>query len=174
MEQLEKEQYMRRAIELSLKGEGFVNPNPLVGAVIVKNGKIIGEGYHHKFGDVHAEVNAFNNAIEDVEGATMFVTLEPCSHYGKQPPCALTIIEKKIKKVVIGMLDPNPVVYLRGVKLLEDAGIEVEYGFLEDEIRYVNEIFIKYIQTRHPFVAMKYAMTLDGKLATKDFDSKWI
>jgi len=174
MEQLEKEKYMRRAIELALKGEGFVNPNPLVGAVIVKDSRIIGEGYHQRYGEPHAEVNAFKNATEDVNGSTIFVTLEPCSHFGKQPPCAAAIIEKGIKKVVIGLLDPNPLVSGKGIKMLEEAGIEVEVNFLADEIRRVNEIFLKYITTRRPFVAMKYAMTLDGKLATKDFDSKWI
>ena len=174
MEQHEKEMYMKRAIELAYKGEGFVNPNPLVGAVIVKDGRIIGEGYHQRFGEPHAEVNAFLNATEDVTGATMFVTLEPCSHFGKQPPCVHAIIDKKIKKVIVGMLDPNPVVYMNGIKKLQAAGIEVEYNFMADEIKRLNEIFIKYITTRRPFVAMKYAMTLDGKLATKDFDSKWI
>jgi len=169
-----EEKYMKRAIELADKGKGFVNPNPLVGAVIVKNGKIIGEGYHECFGQAHAEVNAFLNATEDVTGADMYVTLEPCSHYGKTPPCALKIIEKKIKRVFISQLDPNPLVNSRGVKLLEDAGIEVQSGILENETKLQNEIFLKYIQTKKPFVAMKYAMTLDGKLATKTRDSKWI
>ncbi|MDO9628935.1 MAG: bifunctional diaminohydroxyphosphoribosylaminopyrimidine deaminase/5-amino-6-(5-phosphoribosylamino)uracil reductase RibD [Acholeplasmataceae bacterium] len=169
-----EEKYMKRAIELAEKGKGFVNPNPLVGAVIVKNGKIIGEGYHECFGQAHAEVNAFLNATEDVEGADIYVTLEPCSHYGKTPPCALKIIEKKIKRVFISQLDPNPLVNSQGVKLLEDAGIEVKSGILEEEAKAQNEIFLKYIQTKKPFVAMKYAMTLDGKIATKTRDSKWI
>ena len=166
--------YMARALELAQKGEGFVNPNPLVGAVIVKDDVIIGEGYHEQFGQGHAEVNAFKNAKEDVTGATMYVTLEPCSHYGKTPPCALKIIEKGIKRVVISKLDPNPLVYKNGVKLLEDAGIEVSYGLLEEQANKQNDIFLKYIQTEMPFVAIKYAMTLDGKIATKDYDSKWI
>ncbi len=166
--------YMERAIELANKGKGFVNPNPLVGAVIVKDGKIIGEGYHECFGHAHAEVNAFLNATEDVTGADMYVTLEPCSHYGKTPPCALKIIEKKIKRVFISQLDPNPLVNSKGVKLLEDAGVTVESGILENETKAQNEIFLKYIQTKKPFVAMKYAMTLDGKIATKTRDSKWI
>src|SRR5690606_27475717 len=166
MNKEEKIKYMKRAIELASLGEGFVNPNPLVGALIVKDGKIIGEGYHEHYGGPHAEVNAFNNASESVEAATMFVTLEPCSHYGKTPPCALKIIEKKIKKVIIAKIDPNPLVSFNGVKLLEEAGIEVEYGLLEDEVNYQNEIFFKYIQTKEPFVAIKYAMTLDGKIAT--------
>ncbi|MDX9691402.1 MAG: bifunctional diaminohydroxyphosphoribosylaminopyrimidine deaminase/5-amino-6-(5-phosphoribosylamino)uracil reductase RibD [Acholeplasmataceae bacterium] len=171
---MNKNDYMKKAIDLADKGKGFVNPNPLVGAVIVKNGNIIGEGYHEQFGSAHAEVNAFLNATEDVEGAEMYVTLEPCSHYGKTPPCALKIIEKKIKKVYISQLDPNPLVNSKGVKLLKDAGIEVEYGILEDESRKQNEIFLKYIQTKKPFVALKYAMTLDGKIATRSGDSKWI
>jgi diaminohydroxyphosphoribosylaminopyrimidine deaminase/5-amino-6-(5-phosphoribosylamino)uracil reductase len=166
--------YMKRAIELAEKGKGRVNPNPLVGAIIVKDGKIIGEGYHECFGEAHAEVNAFKNATEDVEGAEMYVTLEPCSHYGKTPPCALKIIEKKIKKVYISQLDPNPLVNGRGVSILKDAGIDVEYGILEEESKKQNEIFLHYIQTKRPFVAMKYAMTLDGKIATKNKDSKWI
>ncbi|MDY0295270.1 MAG: bifunctional diaminohydroxyphosphoribosylaminopyrimidine deaminase/5-amino-6-(5-phosphoribosylamino)uracil reductase RibD [Acholeplasmataceae bacterium] len=172
--QKEINQYMQKAIDLAEKGKGFVNPNPLVGAVIVKNGKIIGEGYHECFGQAHAEVNAFLNATEDVEGADMYVTLEPCSHYGKTPPCALKIIEKKIKRVFISQLDPNPLVNSKGVKLLKDAGIEVTSGILEDQSRKQNEIFLKYIQEKVPFVAMKYAMTLDGKIATKSKDSKWI
>ncbi len=169
-----EEKYMKRAIELANKGKGFVNPNPLVGAVIVKDGKIIGEGFHECFGQAHAEVNAFLNATEDVTGADMYVTLEPCSHYGKTPPCALKIIEKKINRVFISQLDPNPLVNRKGVKLLEDAGIIVESGILENETKAQNEIFLKYIQTKKPFVAMKYAMTLDGKIATKTRDSKWI
>lgn len=166
--------YMKRALELADRGKGFVNPNPLVGAVIVKHGKIIGEGYHECFGHAHAEVNAFLNATEDVEGADMYVTLEPCSHYGKTPPCALKIIEKKIKRVFISQLDPNPLVNSKGVQLLKDAGIEVESGILEDEAKRQNDIFLKYIQYKKPLVAMKYAMTLDGKIATKTRDSKWI
>ena len=170
----DKEKYMKMAIDLAAKGKGFVNPNPLVGAVIVKDGKVIGVGYHEKYGEGHAEVNAFLNATEDVTGADMYVTLEPCSHYGKTPPCALKIIEKKIKRVFISQLDPNPLVNSKGVKLLKDAGIEVESGILEQETRMQNEIFLKYIQTKKPFVAIKYAMTLDGKIATKTRDSKWI
>ena len=170
----EHEKYMMHAIKLAEKGKGSVNPNPLVGSVIVKNGNIIGEGYHEKFGSAHAEVNAFNHATEDPEGADMYVTLEPCSHYGKTPPCALKIIEKKVKRVFISQLDPNPLVSGRGVKLLKDAGIEVIVGINEEESKKQNEIFLKYIQTKKPFVALKYAMTLDGKIATRSKDSKWI
>ncbi len=174
MTKQEKINYMKEAIALASEGEGFVNPNPLVGSIIVTDGSVIGRGYHEKFGGPHAEVNAFNNATEDVEGATMFVTLEPCAHYGKTPPCALKIIEKKIKKVIIAKTDPNPLVNMKGIRMLKDAGIEVEHGLLADEVEKQNEIFLKYIQTKRPFVAIKYAMTLDGKIATKSNDSKWI
>ncbi len=174
MTELEKKAYMQKAINLAQQGEGFVNPNPLVGSIIVKDGKIIGEGYHEQYGGPHAEVNAFNHATEDVEGATMFVTLEPCAHYGKTPPCALKIVEKKIKKVIIAKTDPNPLVNMKGIEILKNAGIEVEYGLMSDQVELQNEIFLKYIQTKKPFVSIKYAMTADGKLATKNLDSKWI
>ncbi|MBX4259239.1 bifunctional diaminohydroxyphosphoribosylaminopyrimidine deaminase/5-amino-6-(5-phosphoribosylamino)uracil reductase RibD [Clostridium estertheticum] len=166
--------YMSRALELSKKALGFVNPNPLVGAVIVKDNRIIGEGYHEHFGGPHAEVNAFENAKEDVEGATMYVTLEPCAHYGKTPPCAEAIVKNKIAKVIVGMIDPNPLVAGKGVEILRKAGIEVTTGIMENEIRKTNEIFIKYITTKNPFCIMKTAMTLDGKIATTTGDSKWI
>lgn len=166
--------YMKRALELAKAGAGYTNPNPLVGAVIVKDGRIIGEGYHKVYGSHHAEVNAFLNATEDVKGATMYITLEPCSHYGKTPPCAEAIVEKGIKKVILGLKDPNPKVSGRGIKILEDAGIEVVTGALEEEGKKVNEIFLKYITTELPFVIMKTAMTLDGKIATRTNASKWI
>lgn len=168
------EEYMKRAVELSKKGIGYTNPNPIVGAVLVKNGRIIGEGYHEVYGGPHAEVNAFRNAKEDVKGATMYVTLEPCSHYGKTPPCANVIVQKKISKVVIGMIDPNPMVAGRGIKILQDNGIEVITGVLEEEVKKLNEIFIKYITTKLPFCILKTAMTLDGKIATYIGDSMWI
>lgn len=166
--------YMQRALELAKKGIGYTHPNPLVGALIVKNKKIIGEGYHKVYGDSHAEINAFNNAAEDVTGATMYVTLEPCSHYGKTPPCAYAIVEKGIKKVVIAMKDPNPLVSGKGIEILKNNGIEVITGVLEKEAKKLNEIFIKYITTKHPFCILKTAMTLDGKIATNIGDSKWI
>lgn len=166
--------YMKRALELAKKGAGYTNPNPLVGAVIVKDERIIGEGYHKVYGSHHAEVNAFLNAAEDVKGATMYVTLEPCSHYGKTPPCTKAIVEKGIKKVIIGLKDPNPLVAGKGIKILEDAGIEVITGVLEEEGRRLNEIFLKYITTKLPFCIMKTAMTLDGKVATHTNASKWI
>lgn len=169
-----KLKYMERAIELAKMGEGYTKPNPLVGAVIVKNNRIIGEGYHEFYGEAHAEINAFKNAVEGVSGAEMYVTLEPCSHYGKTPPCADAIVKKGIKKVVIGMRDPNPLVAGRGIEILRKAGIEVECRVLEDKVKKLNEIFIKYITSDKPFIILKTAMTLDGKIATKNGDSKWI
>ncbi|MCY6484885.1 bifunctional diaminohydroxyphosphoribosylaminopyrimidine deaminase/5-amino-6-(5-phosphoribosylamino)uracil reductase RibD [Clostridium aestuarii] len=166
--------YMKKAIELAKKGAGYTSPNPLVGAVIVKDDKIIAEGYHQFYGGPHAEVNALNNAVEDIDGAVMYVTLEPCSHYGKTPPCANTIAKTGIKKVVVGMKDPNPIVAGRGIKILEESGIEVISGVLENEVKEINEIFIKYITTKTPFCLLKTAMTLDGKIATHNGDSKWI
>jgi diaminohydroxyphosphoribosylaminopyrimidine deaminase / 5-amino-6-(5-phosphoribosylamino)uracil reductase len=166
--------YMKRALELAKKGAGYTNPNPLVGAVIVKDGRIIGEGYHEVYGSHHAEVNAFRNATEDVKGATIYVTLEPCSHYGKTPPCAKAIVEKGIKKVIVALGDPNPEVAGRGIKILRDNGIEVVTGVLEEESRRLNEIFLKYITTKLPFCILKTAMTLDGKIAARTGDSKWI
>jgi len=169
-----KERYMKRAIELAEKGRGFTSPNPLVGAVIVKEDRIIGEGYHELYGKAHAEVNAFLNATEDVRGADMYVTLEPCSHYGKTPPCALKIIEKGIKRVFVSSLDPNPLVNFKGIEMLKEAGVEVEYGILEQLTKKQNEIFLHFVKNKTPFVALKYAMTLDGKIATATGDSKWI
>ena len=166
--------YMKRALELAKMGSGYTNPNPLVGAVIVKDGRIIGEGYHQVYGSHHAEVNAFINATEDVSGATMYVTLEPCSHFGKTPPCADAIVENKIKKVIIGLKDPNPIVSGRGIKILQENGIEVVIGILSEEGKKLNEIFLKYITTKMPFCFMKTAMTLDDKIATYTGDSKWV
>ena len=168
------EVYMKRAIQLAKGGWGRTNPNPLVGAVIVRDGEIIAEGYHQFLGGPHAEVEAINNSKQDVKGSIIYVNLEPCSHYGKTPPCALKIIEVGIKKVVIAMQDPNPVVSGKGIKMLRDAGIEVIDGILEKEAKVLNEIFIKYISHKRPFVIMKTAMTLDGKIASVSGDSKWI
>ncbi len=166
--------YMCRALDLAKKGEGFVNPNPMVGAVLVKNGKIIGEGYHTAYGKPHAEVEALKNAIESVKGATAYVTLEPCSHYGKTPPCAEALVKAQVKTVVIAMFDPNPLVSGRGVKMLEDAGIEVIVGVEEEKAQELNKIFVKYITTQQPYVLLKTAMTLDGKIATQTGDSRWV
>lgn len=167
-------EYMLRAIELAKKGSGFVNPNPAVGAVIVKNGKIIGEGYHHAYGSLHAERDAFANLIESAKGATIYVTLEPCCHYGKQPPCTEAVIENEIAKVVVGSRDPNPVVSGKGCKQLRDHGIEVVEDFMRKECDEINPAFFHFIQTGKPYVVMKYAMTLDGKIATRTGASKWI
>ena len=168
------ERYMGRAIELAKKGEGYVNPNPMVGAVIVKDYGIIGEGYHERFGLAHAEINAMANAKGDIAGSTMYVTLEPCSHYGKTPPCAKAIIDRGIGKVVVGMLDPNPLVSGKGIGMLRDAGIEVEVCNQSEEIEALYLYFKKYILTRTPFCVMKTAMTLDGKIATVSGESQWI
>ncbi len=166
--------YMAMALDLAKKGEGAVNPNPLVGAVVVKDGKIIGKGYHKYFGGPHAEVYALDEAGEKAKGATIYVTLEPCSHHGKTPPCAEKIVSMGVKKCVIAMLDPNPLVAGRGVKMLQDAGIEVSSGLLENEAVDMNRVFLKYIQTGTPYVFLKIAITLDGKIATRNGSSKWI
>jgi diaminohydroxyphosphoribosylaminopyrimidine deaminase/5-amino-6-(5-phosphoribosylamino)uracil reductase len=166
--------YMRRAVVLAAKGTGWVNPNPKVGAVLVKDGRIIGEGYHAMFGEAHAEVNAIANASEDPSGATLYVTLEPCSHQGKTPPCTDLIAACGIARVVVGITDPNPLVNGRGIDYLQNRGISVTTGILEKEIRVQNEIFVKYITTGLPFMMFKWAMTLDGKIATVTNASRWI
>ena len=166
--------YMLQAIQLAKQGEGWTNPNPMVGAVIVKNGRIIGKGYHKKCGELHAERNAIASLTESAEGATIYVTLEPCCHYGKTPPCTEAIIEQKIKRVVIGSRDPNPKVSGKGIKMLQEAGIEVIEDFMREECDRLNPVFFHYITTKTPYVVLKYAMTLDGKIATKTGESKWI
>lgn len=168
------QEYMLRAIQLAKKGEGWTNPNPMVGAVIVKDGRIIGEGYHKKCGELHAERNAIASLTESAEGATIYVTLEPCCHYGKTPPCTEAIIEQKIKKVVIGSRDPNPKVAGKGAQILRELGITVVQDFMREECDCLNPVFFHYITTKTPYVVMKYAMTLDGKIATKTGASKWI
>ena len=172
-----EEKYMRRAIELAKKGSGHVNPNPLVGAVIVRDGEIIGEGYHECYGQLHAERNAIANAKKrgnSLEGSTIYVTLEPCCHYGKTPPCTETIIEEKIARVVVGSDDPNPLVSGKGFQMLREKGIEVIPHFLKEECDAMNHVFFHYIRTGTPYVAMKYAMTMDGKIACYTGDSKWV
>ena len=166
--------YMERAIELAEKGRGFTSPNPLVGAVIVKEGQIIGEGYHKKCGDLHAERNAIASLKESAKGAEIYVTLEPCCHYGKTPPCTEAILEAGIKRVIIGSRDPNPLVSGKGAKFLREHGVEVVEDFMRKECDRLNPIFFHYIQTKTPYVTMKYAMTADGKIATKTGASKWI
>lgn len=172
-----EEKYMRRAIKLAKKGSGHVNPNPLVGAVIVRDGEIIGEGYHECYGQLHAERNAIANAKKrgnSLEGSTIYVTLEPCCHYGKTPPCTEAIIEEKIARVVVGSDDPNPLVSGKGFQMLREKGIEVIPHFLKEECDAMNHVFFHYIRTGTPYVAMKYAMTMDGKIACYTGDSKWV
>ena len=172
-----EEKYMRRAIELAKKGSGHVNPNPLVGAVIVRDGEIIGEGYHECYGQLHAERNAIANAKKrgnSLEGSTIYVTLEPCCHYGKTPPCTEAIIEEKIARVVVGSDDPNPLVSGKGFQMLREKGIEVIPHFLKEECDAMNHVFFHYIRTGTPYVAMKYAMTMDGKIACYTGNSKWV
>ena len=168
------EKYMRRAIKLAKAGEGWVHPNPLVGAVIVKDGRVIGEGYHRKCGELHAERNAIAALTESAEGATIYVTLEPCCHHGKTPPCTEAIMENRLARVVIGSRDPNPLVAGKGARILREAGIEVVEDFLREECDELNPVFFHYISTKTPYVIMKYAMTADGKIATKTGASKWI
>ncbi len=170
----EREKYMRFALDLAAKGNGTVNPNPMVGAVIVKNNEIIGQGYHSVYGGPHAEIEALKSCSCNPEGAVMYVTLEPCCHYGKTPPCTDAIIKSKISKVVIGLSDPNILVAGNGIKILKDNGIEVETGVLDKECKDINKIFFHYIKNNTPFVIMKYAMTADGKIATSSGESQWI
>lgn len=167
-------EYMQRAMRLAKKGSGFVNPNPLVGAVIVKDGRIIGEGWHERFGQPHAERNALQNCKEDPRGAVMYVTLEPCCHHGKNPPCTDAIIEAGISKVYCGSGDPNPLVAGKGVRTLEKAGVEVVSGLCREECDRLNRIFFHYISTRMPYCMIKTAMTADGKTATRMGLSRWI
>lgn len=170
-------EYMKRVFQLANKGDSRVEPNPKVGCVIVKNGEIIGEGYHQKAGENHAEVNAIEDAInrgKDVEGATLYVNLEPCSHYGKTPPCAELIVKKKIKRVVIANIDPNPKVCGCGIEILKNNGIEVESGIFEDEGNFLNRVFFNSIKSPYPYVFLKAGISLDGKIQTKTGESQWI
>ncbi len=169
-----QEEYMKRAIALAKRGIGKVNPNPLVGAVIVKEGRIIGEGYHAKYGDLHAERHAFANLTEDATGAEMYVTLEPCCHHGKQPPCTEAIMEHGIRKVYVGSDDPNALVAGKGIAQLRSAGIQVESQVLKEACDALNPVFFHYITTQTPYVVMKYAMTMDGKIACETGASRWV
>lgn len=169
-----EETIMRRAITLAKKAIGKTNPNPMVGAVVVKDGRIIGEGYHPYIGGLHAERNALANCTESPEGAVIYVTLEPCCHYGKTPPCTEAIIEQKLAKVVIGSRDPNPKVAGKGAALLRQAGITVVEDFLREECDRLNPVFFHYIRNKTPYVALKYAMTADGKIAANSGASQWI
>ena len=164
--------FMKRALELAKGGIGWVNPNPLVGAVITKDGNVIGEGFHKRYGEPHAEINALASCIVSPENATMYVTLEPCSHHGKTPPCMDVILASGISRLVVGSIDENPLV--SSIDKLRSCGIEVEVGVLKKECDALNEIFFHYINTKTPFVLMKYAMTSDGKIATRTGVSRWI
>ena len=168
------EYYMSKAIELARKGQYHTSPNPMVGAVIVKDGKIIGSGYHEHYGELHAERNALSNCSGSPSGATLYVTLEPCCHYGKTPPCTEAIIKSNIAEVVIGSRDPNPKVSGKGAAILREAGIKVIEDFMRDECDALNHVFFHYITKGTPFVTMKYAMTMDGKIATHTGNSRWI
>ncbi|KUG23775.1 diaminohydroxyphosphoribosylaminopyrimidine deaminase [hydrocarbon metagenome] len=171
---MKDEYYMKLAIGLARKGRFNVGPNPMVGAVIVKNGRIIGRGYHKKFGGNHAEINAINNAGENIAGSTLYVTLEPCCHKGKTPPCTDSIVKHKIARVVVGTIDSNPFVSSRGINYLQRHGIEVRTGVLEQECRNLNEKFFYYMEKGRPFITLKYAQTLDGRIATATGQSQWI
>jgi len=166
--------FMMRAIALAKQGEGFVEPNPMVGCLIVRDGQVVGEGWHQRFGGPHAEVEALNKASEAARGATMFVTLEPCCHQGKTPPCAHAVVESGIKRVVVAQRDPFPKVDGGGIRVLREAGIEVEVGVCQKEARKLNAPYLKLLETGTPWVIAKWAMTLDGKIATETGDSQWI
>ncbi|MCP3923443.1 MAG: bifunctional diaminohydroxyphosphoribosylaminopyrimidine deaminase/5-amino-6-(5-phosphoribosylamino)uracil reductase RibD [Desulfobacterales bacterium] len=166
--------YMEMALSLAEKGEGAVSPNPMVGAVLVNNGKVVGSGYHEKCGGHHAEVNAINDAGDEAKNSTLYVTLEPCNHTGKTPPCTKKILDNGITKVIVAMKDPNPSVEGGGSEFLRKHGVEVIEGVLEEESKKLNEFFSKHILTKEPFVILKSGSTLDGKIATKTGDSKWI
>ena len=167
--------YMQHCIDLAKLGEGYVSPNPLVGAVVLDtNDQVVGTGYHKKYGEAHAEVKALNHEGEIAKDGTLFINLEPCSHFGKTPPCVNKVIESGIKRLVIGMVDPNPLVAGEGIRKAKEAGIEVTVGVLEKECKKLNEIFIKHVIQKQPFIAIKTASTIDGKIATKTGSSKWI
>ncbi len=166
--------YMRRALELAERGVGWVSPNPMVGAVIVRDGQVIGEGWHARCGEKHAERNALEHCTASPAGATLYVTLEPCCHQGRQPPCTEAILEAGIRRVVVGSGDPNPLVAGKGLDILRRHGVEVTTGVLEPACRALNAVFFHYISTGRPYVVMKYAMTMDGKIATYTGASQWI
>jgi diaminohydroxyphosphoribosylaminopyrimidine deaminase/5-amino-6-(5-phosphoribosylamino)uracil reductase len=166
--------FMNLAMGLALKGKGKTSPNPMVGALVVKNGRIIGRGYHERAGLSHAEIIALDEAGKNSKGATLYVTLEPCVHFGRTLPCLDRIVKSQVKKVIVGMIDPNPLNNGKGTSLLRQHKIKVEVGFLEEELKRINESFIKYITRKIPFVTVKVAQSLDGRIATKTGDSKWI
>lgn len=166
--------YMRQAVALARRGTGWTAPNPLVGAVVVKDGAVIGRGYHARCGGLHAERAALADCTASPRGATMYVTLEPCCHQGRQPPCTDAILAAGLARVVVGSDDPNPLVAGRGLELLRANGVEVETGVLRTECDALNDVFFHYIRTKRPYVVMKYAMTMDGKIATRTGASRWI
>jgi len=166
--------YMGIAISLARRGIGKTSPNPMVGAVIVANGKIIGRGYHKRCGDHHAEINAINSTKKNIKGSTFYITLEPCSHYGRTPPCVDALINENPERVVVGSLDPNPEVNGKGIKSMRSKGIKVDVGIRESECRKLNEYYFKFVKTGIPYITVKYAQTLDGRIATKSGDSQWI
>jgi diaminohydroxyphosphoribosylaminopyrimidine deaminase/5-amino-6-(5-phosphoribosylamino)uracil reductase len=168
------EKFMRCALALARKGEGGVSPNPLVGAVIVRDGRIIGKGFHRCCGGDHAEIDAIRNATEPIEGATFYITLEPCSHHGRTPPCAEALIACRPGRVVLGTVDPNPIVSGKGIEALRQNGIETQIGVLEEACREINRVFFKFIRTGLPYVTLKLAQTLDGRIATSSGHSHWI
>lgn len=171
---MDEKGYMLMALEEARGGIGAVNPNPLVGAVIVKDGRVIGKGHHEYWGGPHAEPNALASCSEDPSGAVMYVTLEPCCHFGKRPPCTEAVIKAGISRVVAAMEDPNPLVAGKGLARLREAGIATECGLCREEAMYLNRVFVKYITTRRPWVVMKGAMTMDGRIAAHTGDSKWV
>jgi diaminohydroxyphosphoribosylaminopyrimidine deaminase/5-amino-6-(5-phosphoribosylamino)uracil reductase len=168
------EKYMKQALDLAQKGSGWTTPNPMVGAVVVKDGQVVGQGYHQRAGGPHAEVNAIDDAGSRARGATIFVTLEPCNHFGRAPPCTRKIIDAGIRRVVVAMADPNPGVTGGGNATLQDQGLDVTTGVCEKEARTLNESFITWITTGKPFVIAKCAATLDGRIATRTGDSRWV
>ncbi len=168
------EKWMSRALKLAEKGKGYTGANPMVGAVVVRGDEVVAEGYHHAFGEPHAEVEAISCAKAPLDGTTMYVTLEPCCHYGKQPPCTEAIIRAGIGRVVVAMKDPNPQVAGKGLQRLREAGVAVEVGVLEKEARALNKGFIHYVTQRRPYVLLKSAVTLDGKVATRTGHSRWV
>ncbi len=168
------EYYMNLALKLALKGRGKTSPNPLVGALVVKNGRIVGRGFHGQAGLSHAEVIALDEAQDLAEGATLYVTLEPCCHFGRTPPCVARVIKSGVKEVIVGMIDPNPLNNGKGIEILKQNKIKVRVGFLEDELKRLNEAFIKYITRKLPLITVKVAESLDGRIATRTGDSKWI
>ncbi len=171
---MDDQYFMKMALDLAVKGIGCTSPNPMVGAVVVKDGRLVGSGYHQMVGGPHAEVNAIEAAGEQANGATLYVTLEPCNHTGRTPPCTQKIIEAGIRRVVVAMMDPNTHVAGGGAKFLSEQGIPVTTGVCRQQARKINEVFIKFIRTRRPYVFVKCASTLDGRIAARSGDAKWV